>query len=176
MSTTNPTPEPGNTDSYNYDAHSLVSRFREAYPNSAYDGNRLHGTDRAEHTIDGHAWADEKGHMVLLADDCTHYGYIEFADLVPADYVDTRTVEGRRDSWRCYAFSAGDHVHTVDVKIVRRLANEVFDLSYPKIRAAAYAHPDAESAGGPTADSPVLFDIPRVPFKAIVAPVIPPQD
>lgn len=162
MATTDSTPEA------DYDAHPIRERFAYHFP-TAFGNGAVHSSAKYQIDLDGHAWTEASHILVLLADDCTHYGNIDLTGYEPAEYLGT-TREGY--SREVYEFDTGTAVSAVRADLVRRLANDVLEMSYEKVRGLALADPDANLTGIPKGTSPILFDIPDAPFRVAVAPLL----
>ena len=145
-------------------ADTTVELFGENMPHTERaDESRLYGDK-----IDGKAWVSN-AKVFLLTPEVTEYGIVEFDEYTDAEYIKTDS-EGDH---RVYTFTAGEHTHAVDVDIVRRLANDVFDVSYSEIRSwAKTINTEDRDMGMFENDAPVMFDVPNSEYRIVVAPVV----
>lgn len=148
------------------DPPSIAQRFHETFP-SAWENGAIHGTNH-EQEVDGRAWRGGERIVLLAAPETTRYGYVDFADASPAEYVDTRTACDRR----AYTFTAGETLTAIDVQYLRDAANEVFDVSYDTMKRNAYTVSDPDIEGCPEGVSPVLFRPPNTEYTLLIAPLM----
>lgn len=147
----------------------IVQRFREAFDHVV----RADEDSFYEVEAKGPSWVErEDGVVILLHESAVGYGIVDLDDYDDADYLRTDTVG---DNKRCYGFSTQtDDVHWVDVTYVRRLANDVFDVSYDNIKSWSRTNSELSPRGVPDdrREAPVWFDEPDSEWSALVCPVV----
>jgi hypothetical protein len=161
------------------DVPQIVERLQ-----SAFDDVREYHTDPfRKDEVDGQMWGTK--YVAILGSEMSGYGEVPLDSYVDAEYVRTQSVDddsnGGPDHHRCYGFSDGNHIHWVNVEYVRTLANDVFDVSYDEIKSWAKItsteplqdHNDSVDDGH---DGAVLFDPPHLDYRAVVAPVLGPDE
>ena len=162
---------PTDADSETSAENELVDRFRDAFAHvSRADTDRLHKS-----RVDGKSWVSN-GKVLLATEEVSTYGTADLEAYSDTDYVETRSIS----NYRCYGFTSGEHIHWVDVELVRKLANDVFDVDYGIVRSWAKTmdtdfleeHVDDEKL---RENYPVMFDDPDSDYRIIISPVIGPD-
>lgn len=157
-------------DSDSADSETVVDRFKDAFPWVEKGDEYVLTRDE----VDGECWISDSKVILYHEDELTEYGNVDVTDYEPADYVETRTI-GDSET-RCYGFTRGDGIEWVDVKFVRALANEVFNVEYDTLKQNAETIPDQQDYKGNVDISPVNFNIPDSPWHVGIAPVKGPDE